>query len=181
MPLPSESWRASPRARRCMASSLDAPRRGASTASILTRQSFRSRRPGSPETGAGADPREPHGSRHRDHPPGQPAPVARLRTPKRLAPDGGAHFARTRPTNGRGSVCVSFAPVQHCPPPVARASSGQVKGGDGFLRMPASRFGKRVGCRATQEWYRSPIRHCPFLGASWERRHARRCAQTRRP
>jgi hypothetical protein len=54
---------------------------------------------------------------------------------------------------GSGSVSVSFAPVRHCPPPVARPSSGQVKGGDGCLQMPASRLGKRVGAtRGSMNW-----------------------------
>jgi len=46
---------------------------------------------------------------------------------------------------GCGSVSVSFARVRHCPPPAARASSGQVKCGEGCLRMPVRRLGKRVG------------------------------------
>jgi hypothetical protein len=63
------------------------------------------------------------------------------------------------------SVSVSFTPVLHCPPPVARASSSQVKGGDGFLRMSASRLGKRVGRRPTRSGYHP----CPGAVCSWER------------
>jgi hypothetical protein len=52
---------------------------------------------------------------------------------------------------------LSFCLIRprHRPLPVARASSSQAKCGDGRLRIPAGRLGKRVGRRATQE--RLPI------------------------
>jgi hypothetical protein len=81
------------------------------------------------------------------------------------------------------SFLVSFSYVRPGSPghsrPCRRRSQTVTTGGE---RGPTD-LERVLGCRcrATEEWLPSPTGFCPFLGASWERRRARKCAQTRRP